>query len=522
MKNKQALGFVWFITLVALVIRLYPALTTQMPLNDGGLFYVMINDLLNKKFSMPLFTTYNGGLIPFTYPPFAFYLGAIIVKITGAQTLDVLRLIPPVLSAFSVPAFYSLGRRLLKSDIVATLATIFFAFTPLAFEWQIMGGGLTRSLGQIFFILTLSALYDFYAEPTRKTLMMVSFWAALTVYSHPESIEQTVLTALWFWIYFAHSRKMLIRSVVGAILVILLTIPWWGTLISRFGIAPILSVISAAGQEGVPFVGRIFLLFTFNFADEPYLTLVTVLGVIGLFIVFSKKKPFLPVWMLLALLIDLRSGARFATMPLAMLAAVALSDAVIPAIRKIDKDQNNPLDLEQTLLGGTWLKIFTSYVFITLVVGAYFTSLSVAQNLTVRPSEGEAMQWLSESTGQDAIIVTINEGRKPLLDAVTEWMPALTGRRVTTSAFGQEWLDGEIFGNSLKAYRNMQTCGQKNESCLSAWMEQYGSFDFIFFSMKERDYPLRVYLLQSTEYQQVYENDGVSIFQYISSPKDGS
>jgi len=391
MKNRQAVGFVWFITLVALVLRLYPAWNSRMPLNDGGLFYTMINDLLHNHLSMPLFTTYNGGSIPFAYPPFAFYLATIIVKSLGVQTIDVVRLLPPILSVLSIPAIFALGRRLLKSDIMAAFAAMFFAFTPLAFDWQIMGGGLTRSLGQLFFILTINALYDFYVEPSPKNMVMVSMWAILTVYSHPESAEQALLVSCWVWIYYSRSKKMLIKSIGCAIIVAILTLPWWGTLLSRFGFAPIIAVFSSAGQQSVPFIGRVLILFTLNFADEPYLTLITVLGLIGLFIAFSKKQPFLPIWMLLALLIDSRSGSRFATIPLAMLAAIALKDAIIPAILHIQKDQNDLLDLEQTLLGNNWLKIFTGYAIVTLVISAYFTSLNVRQNLTVLPAE--KMPW---------------------------------------------------------------------------------------------------------------------------------
>jgi hypothetical protein len=514
MKNRQAVGFVWFITLVALVLRLYPAWNSRMPLNDGGLFYTMINDLLHNHLSMPLFTTYNGGSIPFAYPPFAFYLATIIVKSLGVQTIDVVRLLPPILSVLSIPAIFALGRRLLKSDIMAAFAAMFFAFTPLAFDWQIMGGGLTRSLGQLFFILTINALYDFYVEPSPKNMVMVSMWAILTVYSHPESAEQALLVSCWVWIYYSRSKKMLIKSIGCAIIVAILTLPWWGTLLSRFGFAPIIAVFSSAGQQSVPFIGRVLILFTLNFADEPYLTLITVLGLIGLFIAFSKKQPFLPIWMLLALLIDSRSGSRFATIPLAMLAAIALKDAIIPAILHIQKDQNDLLDLEQTLLGNNWLKIFTGYAIVTLVISAYFTSLNVRQNLTVLPAEKNALVWLSKNTETDAVIVAITGGRNPLLDAFTEWLPAISERHVSTSAFGQEWLDGKVFGDSLEAYRDLQACANDNETCLNSWMKQHGAFTYIIFVLRDRDYPLRAFLFQSGYYQQVYEKNGVSIFQY--------
>lgn len=124
------------------------------------------------------------------------------------------------------------------------------------------------------------------------------------------------------------------------------------------------------------------------------------------------------------------------------------------------------------------------------------------------------MVWLSKNTETDAVIVAITGGRNPLLDAFTEWLPAISERHVSTSAFGQEWLDGKVFGDSLEAYRDLQACANDNETCLNSWMKQHGAFTYIIFVLRDRDYPLRAFLFQSGYYQQVYEKNGVSIFQY--------
>src|SRR5688572_1119349 len=44
------------------------------PLNDGGLFYVMVEDLKANDYRLPQYTSYNGGQIPYAYPPAIFYL----------------------------------------------------------------------------------------------------------------------------------------------------------------------------------------------------------------------------------------------------------------------------------------------------------------------------------------------------------------------------------------------------------------------------------------------------------------
>src|SRR5215470_9642735 len=66
--------------LIALVIggaiRLFYVAHADFPLNDGGLFYTMTEDLRADKYVLPFYTSYNGGSIPYAYPPLAFYLSA--------------------------------------------------------------------------------------------------------------------------------------------------------------------------------------------------------------------------------------------------------------------------------------------------------------------------------------------------------------------------------------------------------------------------------------------------------------
>lgn len=68
-----------YLTLVAAIglgalVRLLPVVAREFPLNDGGLFCRMTEDLVASGFRMPLMTTYNGGGIPFGYPPLGFYI----------------------------------------------------------------------------------------------------------------------------------------------------------------------------------------------------------------------------------------------------------------------------------------------------------------------------------------------------------------------------------------------------------------------------------------------------------------
>ncbi|HLI28429.1 MAG TPA: hypothetical protein VKZ60_15265, partial [Chloroflexota bacterium] len=60
--------------LPALALRVGAVLGADFPLNDGGLFYAMTEDLRGAGFTLPWYTSYNAERIPYAYPPLGFYL----------------------------------------------------------------------------------------------------------------------------------------------------------------------------------------------------------------------------------------------------------------------------------------------------------------------------------------------------------------------------------------------------------------------------------------------------------------
>ena len=64
-------------TAVAVWLRLAP-LFSDFAFGDGGLFWVMANDLRDNGFLPPELTTFNAGDIPWVYPPLGIYLVALL------------------------------------------------------------------------------------------------------------------------------------------------------------------------------------------------------------------------------------------------------------------------------------------------------------------------------------------------------------------------------------------------------------------------------------------------------------
>ena len=133
-----------------LYVRLFPVFKANFPLVDGGMFYAMIKDLQASRFVLPVFTSYNQAEIPFAYPPLALYIAGLVNAVTGISLLDIIKWQPAILSILIIPFFYYFVKQVLNSEPKAALATLIFALTPNSYWWNIVGGGLTRSMGTLF------------------------------------------------------------------------------------------------------------------------------------------------------------------------------------------------------------------------------------------------------------------------------------------------------------------------------------------------------------------------------------
>ncbi|NJN80702.1 MAG: hypothetical protein HC797_09675, partial [Anaerolineales bacterium] len=150
----------WTFTILGLglffgvVVRILPAFLSDFPINDGGMFAVMMRDLKANNFFLPVYTAYNYSNIPFAYPPLGFYIGALLQGL-GISEIQILIWLPIIFTSLTIPLFFLLSFELMHSRPHAALATVFFALAPGNYAWLLMGGGLTRALGTCFLLLSL-------------------------------------------------------------------------------------------------------------------------------------------------------------------------------------------------------------------------------------------------------------------------------------------------------------------------------------------------------------------------------
>jgi len=314
--------------LAGAVVRFFPTVMAGFPINDGGMFAVMVDDLRVSGYALPVFTSYNLDRLPYAYPPLGFYLGRILADLTGWSSVEAARWLPAFFSTLSVGAFFLLAIRLLPTRLHAALATLFFALTPRAFSWFVEGGGITRSPAQFFMLLTFAGVVELYRRGRRRDVLWSGLWGALAVLSHPEAAVHTAFSCLMLWAMLGRTRQSFLRSVGVAGLVALFSAPWWMTVWARHGLETFL----AAAGTGQKLLALLHLLF-FSFTEEPYATLVAALGLVGLARQVSRREWLLPLWLVLPFLVEGRSAHLPAVIPLSMLAAIALVDVIFAALR---------------------------------------------------------------------------------------------------------------------------------------------------------------------------------------------
>ncbi len=506
-------------------VRLLIPQIAGFPINDGGLFYVMLRGLLANGLRLPAYVQYNGLNIPFAYPPLGFYAGAIAAILFHLDPIRVLQWLPAVVMTATLPAFYWLARVVLGTSFRAGIATLIFAFTPRAITWQIMGGGLTRSFGQLFLILALASIYLTFTNYTRRRLALAIAFSSLVVLSHPEAALQTVGTAILFWLFEGRNKDGIRHAPAIGAGTLIITAVWWLPAVLRYGAGTLFS----AAQTGLH--SWVFLLvpFLFNFVDEPMMTLIAVFGLVGIALELSRTRLLLPLWFVVPFIAEPRSALNVAMVPLAMLAAVALTEIILPVLAGLGPAQQGA--------GVNMMRCRPAIIFLVFIGlymfgdAAYFGTQLAGTALS--SSVREAFAWVAANTspGSRFLVLTGNTGAELFCDAPLEWFPAKAGRVSVTTIQGREWTQGSEFGQFTVEAQTVSACvaSDKPLECVQAIREKSGSplaFDYLFVTraaptlkdcrvigVSKSGERLVEELQAAAGYRQVYESEDVAVFQ---------
>jgi hypothetical protein len=497
------------------IVRFVPVAMAGFPVNDGGMFYVMVKELQADHFLLPVFTQYNLAHIPYAYPPFGFYATALISSLFRIPALDVVRWLPPLVNTLSLLAFYRMADELLGSKAQAALATLFYGLVPDSFGWAIMGGGITRSFGLLFLYLTIAYAHRLYTRTSGMPAALTALFGALAFLSHPETGLQAGAACVLLWLFRGHSKRTLLWSAGVALGVVALSAPWWGTVLAGHGLAPIQSAMQSS-DDGTFHLAK---LLTLQFGGGAFFNLTIALGLVGLLALLAGKKFLLPVWLVLPFFVDPRSASGVALIPMSLMAAYGFDTVLAPSLLSLRKREGSWLAdrfVTLSMLGIVFYLFFDSSVF----------GLGLAQN-SLSAADRETISWVDENipAGRDFLLLTGEQ--YSMNDSFQEWFPALTEQRSLTTLQGKEWT---LAGNFFPFYGELvalQHCS--DVSCIEAWGKHTG-LEHQYLLIKKLPVgslsPLRGSLSllmesvrNSPHYEIVYETNNATLFEYDGDAK---
>ncbi len=517
MRNVSARWADLFLMLAVLfgaIARFAPTLLAGEAINDGGMFYAMIDEIRANGFRLPAYTAYNNLQIPFAYPPLALYTGASFSAV-GIPTGEVVRWLPPLVSSLSILAFYWLASQMLGSRTKASLAAVAYALMPRTYSWYVMGGGLSRSLGVLFLLLTCGSAWLLFARPDWRRIVLTAIFGAGAVLSHPETGIHTLAACVLIWLFRGRNRIGLRDALLVAPGVLLLTSPWWGTVLAQHGLEPIRSALNTGAHNAYFWTAWL----TLDFAEERFVSVLTVLGLLGLVVQSTKRDWFLPAWLLLPFAVEPRSATAIAALPLAMLAGIGLADFVIPKITSLAASSGlEGRDWTEAMSASKAARIVLGYTVFLAFLGAFAYDLSLA-TYVVPASSREAMQWIRQNTSSGGKFVVLTGRTDPFSDPTAEWFPVLAQRTSENTIQGREWTLGPGFMPFLKDLGPLQACLNAAPDCVDSWAAAHAvQFDYLYIEKPAEDAAapsklLAFQLRQDPRYAAVFENSGVVVFE---------
>lgn len=511
-RDETAILILFAALLFGGIFRLLPSSLAGFPVNDGGMFYVMMKDLQANHYIPPFFTSYNQLNIPFAYPPLAFYIGAGLSDLLGISLIQILQWLPAIINTACIPALYFLAKELTGDKFTSAVAALVFALTPHLNAWLSVGGGLTRSLGTLFLIVTILYAYKLLAKNESRAIPGIIFFGSLTILSHTESTVFAIAIPIYIWLVKSRSLKSALHCGLVALGVFLLAGPWYGLVISRHGFETLLSALQTGGQT----LWALLRLINIDLiTEEPYLDLLGVFGVLGMTALIVKKQYFIPAMLVLMYLVQPRSAHTVGNIPLAIAAGLFISEVLLPAIAKLD-ETNTSRSIK------VFLAVLTPYLLINSVYQGFLLSQNHLSN-----GERTAMRWVKENTPADSQFLVLTGEPEAMCDSSAEWFPALTERTSLSTLQGREWLAGNKFGQAMGHRAGIQSCIDEGMECLKRESANFETdYDYIYISIKtpmnnckpaeasnRTTRGLVIVMEGSAKYSVVYHSDNAAIFE---------
>lgn len=526
------------------LVRASYVLPRDFPLNDGGLFYMMVQELKQAHYRLPATSSYNFSDIPYGYSPLGFYLAALLTDLTPLDLLDAFRWLPLTVTTATMIAFLFLARAMLPSATAAVAAVFAFALIPRSFLWLLMGGGITRSLGFLFAILSLHQMYLLYTKRQWRFALRASLFSGLTVLSHLGTAPFLAFSSALFFLFYGRHARGVTGSLVVALGTIMVSAPWWGTVIARHGLEPFLAASATGGSIFTDSDIRYAVLgllarlgigsATGGSTAEALFPLLGTLALFGALASLRSRSFLLPAWWLTILLLEPRAGLTYATVPVSMLAGLGITEVLLPLLDVRPAKKPAPattvevVSLSSPLRFHRWSLGILGALLGYLALSAVFTHPALHAEtrflVSLSPEERRAMEWVATftPTASRFLVLPESEWNSWETDKTSEWFPVLARRASVATVQGSEWIPHKTFEKRRQHFKLLRECTHSVAACLDDWSQKTGAtFTHVYISYptlpESKSHLLCCRLLIQTllndpRYELIYSGPGARIF----------
>ncbi|WP_227378609.1 hypothetical protein [Haladaptatus halobius] len=496
--------------------------THQNPAFGGGLFLSMAEQIANQGYRFPrVVPQYTANGVPFAYPPLMFYCLAVLYDVFSVDLFVLTRYLPGLVTIASLIPFYLLSKELLRSPQRAGMASFVFAVTPAFVRWHFSAGGIVRAPAFLFSLAGVYTALRLFKTMSWRWVVPTAVWFTLTALTHPEYTVFLGLSIAVFTVTYARTARGFAYAAIVGICGIVLTVPWWGRIISIYSFENLVSASSTHGGlgGGLGVVVELFLgnpQSTATVSPSPQLYGVILLSlwyaipIAGVAYLLAERRGFLPIWLLLVGAIT--GETRFIFVIGSLVTTIFVLDGAVPWItRLIEPVMTRQHTLIAVLLALSVFGANISTLYVSGAINEYEGSNSMPS--FIDEHDHSAMQWTQRNVDQSAEFIVIGDA--------AEWFPYIANRTNLVGPWGVEWESSPVtYEWQYTAYQRISTTTTVEELnrniALTATTPDYIYVPKGKYTVYGRKYNQRQSFIselqRSGEYRAVYQNREVIIF----------
>ncbi len=492
----------WFVALLLIIstpLLFYNALHYAYPTGFSGL-YVLMSDLIAENgFRLPEWVPYYGpGGMPFTYPPFGFYITAFFTHILQVPLFIYLKFAPPFFMWLSLIPIALLTYEITKSRSAALIAAIVIAGSQRIFNLQATSGGIVRGLA---FLLALLAIYFFILSLKPKSkkqfIVLSGLFVGLTFLTHFGYVPFILFFMVAYLLTHLFSKRVWINFFLIGIIGISFISPWVLIILKRYGLIVFLGAFQSHGNNNFLHLFQDLNRFLPWFEDSlrPIFSAKFIWGILilGLVQAFYGKKAYLSLWFVF-LLVFTSENDRYLIASGAILIGLVISTLYCSFFQRENTKK-------------VWLsRLFLLTIFIIFYQNGW-------QNITtlIKPVIGstsyDLAEFVKENTSNQSSYLLIAQPEE------AEWFPYLLERNPVAASWGGEWKG--TYDQQLSWVLEIVHCKDIGSfSCIETLMNQFPVLPDLLITLYP-DSEINQQIKRSNTWQERYQNERFILWENV-------